>query len=91
MQVNIFLDTTYVAHKVQLHGIESRFTIWFDQRGFITDADRLDSRNRSYPVRRGTPLWTRLTGCAYNLRDSIQRLDTRARRVHSVAAMAIED
>ena len=60
MQLAKFEDGSIVAHKVRLDGMASRFSVWADRFGNIRDAERIDSRGRSYPVPRGSTAWGRL-------------------------------
>lgn len=50
-QLHHFSDGSCVEHGVRLEGSNCRFSVWWDAWGtFFTDAERIDSRGRSYPV-----------------------------------------
>lgn len=60
MQVAGFSDGGFVAHRVFLDGMTSKFSVWVDRFGRLQDAERFDSRGVAYAVRRGSAVWVRL-------------------------------
>jgi len=57
MQIARFSNGGYVVHKIDCPSSDSRCSAWFDADGNILDAERIDTRGRSMPVKRGGPLW----------------------------------
>lgn len=47
----------FVAHKYRIDGVKSKFSLWFNRDGFPIDAERIDSRGRSYAVNRNSDMW----------------------------------
>ena len=47
----------FVYHGYTLDGMQSKFSVWFNRDGFAIDAQRIDSRGRSYPVLTDSPTW----------------------------------
>jgi len=64
MQVAKFQSGGFVAHRVHLHGLESRFSLWASDCGKLLDAERIDAMGRAYNVKRGGPTWVALQGKA---------------------------
>ena len=64
MQVHIFLDGCFVAHRVYITGSPCRFSIWFDSSGILTDAERIDKRQRGYAVKPASAAWISLKNVA---------------------------
>lgn len=50
MQVHYFNDGTFVAHGVRVQGSASRFSIWGDREGNLTDCERRTSKNHTTSV-----------------------------------------
>ena len=48
MQLKYFSNGGYVVHKAYLCG--TKYSAWFDGDGDLLDAERFDSRGRSYKV-----------------------------------------
>ncbi len=57
MQIQRFSNGGYVAHKIYVDGMTSKFSAWFSAKGDLLDVDRIDSQCRSYPVRVGSKAW----------------------------------
>lgn len=74
MQVSEFTNGGFVAHKVYLAGMKSKFSIWVNQYGILTDAERYDNRGRAYPVKRDSYSWGRLDGRAQIIAGDMARL-----------------
>lgn len=74
MQVSEFMTGGFVAHKVHLAGMESKFSIWVSQYGILTDAERFDKRGRVYQVKRDSYSWGRLDGRAQIIAADMARL-----------------
>lgn len=49
MQFQPFTSGGYVLHKVLIGNL--KYSAWFNRAGQYIDAERIDSRGRSYPVR----------------------------------------
>ena len=64
MQVHTFPNGGFVAHKVYITSSTCEFSIWFDSSGNLTDAERIDKRNRSYTVKHASPAWINLESVA---------------------------
>ena len=51
MQIKFFSDGLgFVAHKYRMAESACRFSVWFNEDGYAIDAQRIDARNRCYPV-----------------------------------------
>lgn len=50
MQIAFFSNGGFVAHKYRVPESACKFSVWFNRDGFATDARRIDSIGRAYPV-----------------------------------------
>lgn len=50
MSISYFSTGGGVAHKVRVTGSQCKFSVWFDANGQYVDAQRIDARQRAYPV-----------------------------------------
>lgn len=57
MQISFFSSGGFVAHKYRVPGLRSKFSVWFNRDGQAIEAERIDSRNRAFPVNRTSPAW----------------------------------
>jgi hypothetical protein len=57
VQISRFENGGFVVHKIPCPSSGNRCSAWFDAEGKILDAERIDTRGRSMPVKRGGPLW----------------------------------
>ncbi len=62
MHVQRFSNGGYVAHKVYVEGMTSKFSAWFSAEGDLLDVDRIDRLCRSNPVRVGSKAWKEIAG-----------------------------
>jgi hypothetical protein len=60
MQVQKFPNGGFVCHKMQLSGMTSRYSAWFDKDRNIEDAEKFDSLNHRRDVRRDSLEWKAL-------------------------------
>lgn len=74
MQVFEFMTGGFVAHKVYLAGMKSKFSIWVNRYGILTDAERFDKHGRAYQVERDSYSWGRLDGRAQIIAADMARL-----------------
>ena len=64
MQAHTFQGGSFVAHRVYITGSACKFSIWFDSSGILTDAERIDKRQRGYNVKHASPAWISLESVA---------------------------
>jgi hypothetical protein len=64
MQTHTFPNGSFVVHKVYITESTCKFSIWFDSSGNLTDAERIDKRNRSYTVKHASAAWISLGSVA---------------------------
>ena len=64
MQVHTFRGGGFVAHRVYTTESTCKFSIWFDSSGILTDAERIDKRQRGYAVKRASAAWINLESVA---------------------------
>ncbi len=62
MHVIPFSNGGYVAHKINVEGLSSRFSAWFDEDGRLLDVERFDRLHRSFPVNPDSPAWKSIAG-----------------------------
>lgn len=73
-QVSQFTNGGFVVHKLYLDGMESKFSIWVNRYGILTDAERFDKRGRAYSVKRNSAAWMRLDGRAQIIAANLERM-----------------
>ena len=64
MQVHTFPNGSFVVHKVYITSSACKFSIWFDSSGILTDAERIDKRQRGYAVKHASAAWINLGSTA---------------------------
>ena len=62
MQIKRFSSGGYVAHKIHVEGMASKFSAWFSAEGDLLDVERIDRQHRSYPVRVSSEAWQSIAG-----------------------------
>lgn len=82
MQVSEFMNGGFVAHKVFLDGMDSKFSIWVSPLGALIDAQRFDRNGKAYGVNHQSRAWARLDGRAQVIAADLVRVKRGGNPVH---------
>ena len=70
MQIKRFSNGGYVAHKVYVDGMSSKFSAWFNAKGELLDVERFDRMQRSYPVNANSRAWKAIARVGHWWKDA---------------------
>lgn len=60
IQKATFSDGGFILHKIKLACVKGKCSAWYDSNGVLIDAERITSRDISFPVKRNGPIWSEL-------------------------------
>ncbi|MEM0353793.1 MAG: hypothetical protein QXM15_04730 [Archaeoglobaceae archaeon] len=57
MQIMTFSEGGFVIHKLRIASSLSKFSVWINGEGKVTDIERIDRQGRSFRVKEKSPKW----------------------------------
>ena len=70
MQIKRFSNGGYVAHKIYVDGMSTKFSAWFSANGAFPDVERFDRMQRSYPVKPHSKAWQHIAQVGHWWKDA---------------------